>query len=544
MARDDRGGVALRPEIELSWRRAELLGVDRDAARQVVISDVDQSSRLMVAARPVLDQLMAELSDEPVSLVLGDRDCRVVYQRAGVRPLTAFLESRGVTVGVNLEEGVVGTNGLGTPFELGSCIAINGAEHYLTSLKSFSCYGHPIRHPLTRRIEGVLDITMTAPTLSPLVAPLISRAVQEIEARIIEGARAAERRLFLAFQSATRKRSAPVAVLGGDVVLANRACLDQLGSTDPTVLRVLMAGLGSGSRTVRHLDLGPWGRIRAEVERIADTADGVLVRLDERKAAETSRTATRSSAPEHPTIVTGEPGTGRTREAHRIAGADPVVHFDALDVLTGDRGEWLTQLAERAASAGRGALIVENIQVLDPTSCTVLRRMLRTAKDLRVVLTSAPLAELAAHASALAALCGERVELAPLRERVHELPTLLQAVAAERGCSWNPGFSAQAMEVLANQPWSGNITELVQLVDELRSRPLAGRIGVDDLPRRYRSGSHAAFSGRQRAERAAIVAALSDAAGNKRSAAQALGISRTTLYRKMRDFDVPDEPHD
>lgn len=539
--------VTVRPEIRQSWRRSELHGVGADSAVSVVVQEIDRSSRLMAAAQPVLDDLMAEIGSEPVSLVLGDRECRVVYQRSGARFLGASLESNGVLPGVTLDEGVAGTNGLGTPFELGRSVAIDGDEHYLNALKGFSCFGHPIRHPLTGRIEGVLDLTFQAARrdagrgLGPLVAPLVAHAAHDIETRLLEGARASERRMFLAFQAAVRKRSAPVAVLGGDVVLANRSCLDRLGSHSPTVLRVLLADLGTRSHLTQQLDLGQVGRFWVETERIDGTPDGVLFRLNDRVETAGHRSGRQPHhRPTGRTIVAGEPGTGRTHEANRLIGAGPADRFDALDAIVGDGGDWLARLV--TAAARPGGLIVENVESLDDTSCAVLRRALAASPRAPIVLTSAPLAELSVAASALVSGCTDRIELAPIRERLPELPALIDALASEG--DHGPAFtvSAQALEVLAGQPWSGNMAELAQLVTELRSRPLAGRVGVDDLPARYRQRTRNVLSGRQRAERGAVVAALREAGGNKRDAALRLGISRTTLYRKMRELDIPDTP--
>ncbi|TKV61268.1 hypothetical protein FDO65_06550 [Nakamurella flava] len=544
MARDEGDEVTVRPEIRQSWRRSELHGVGQDSVVSVVVRDVNRGSRLMAAAQPVLDHLMTEIGSEPVSLMLADRECRVVYQRSGARFLGASLESNGVLPGATLDEGVAGTNGLGTPFELGRSVAINGDEHYLNALKGFSCFGHPIRHPLTGRIEGVLDLTFVAARpgdthgLGPLVAPLVAHAAHDIETRLLEGSRAAERRMFLAFQSAVRKRSAPVAVLGGDVVLANRSCLDRLGSQSPTVLRVLLADLGTRSRMTQQLDLGSAGRFWVDTERIDGTPDGVLFRLDE--SVETPGGRPRASTPVRsrgPFVVAGEPGTGRTHEADRLVGSASADRFDTLDAVVGDAGEWLSRVV--AAAARPGGLIVENVEALDDTSCAVLRRALATSPRIPIVLTSAPLAELSVAVSALVSACTDRIELVPVRERLPELPALIAALASEGDAG--PAFtvSAQALEVLAGQPWSGNMAELAQLVGELRARPLAGRVGVDDLPSRYRQRTRSGLSGRQRAERGAIVAALREAGGNKRDAAQELGMSRTTLYRKMREFDIP-----
>ncbi|GAA4550718.1 sigma-54-dependent Fis family transcriptional regulator [Pseudonocardia xishanensis] len=538
------GGTGLRAEIELSWRRAKLFGVDPDSPGTLRVSDVDRTSRLMVAALPVLRRLAEELGDHPFSLMLADRDCHVTYQWSGERRLSSALESYGIGVGARLDEGAAGTNGLGTPLELGRGVAIHGAEHYLTVLKGFSCYGHPIRHPLTRRLEGVLDITLAAPTVSPLVGPLLSRAVADIEARIIEGARATDRRLFLAFQAATRRRSTPTAVLGGDIVLANRACLERLGSTDPSVLRVLTRDLRDRSHVVHVLDLGPSGRIPVEAERIDGTLDGVLFHLGEREPAVDPARDDRRSTPQRPpaaVLVAGEPGTGRSCTARELAGQDAVQVFDAVDALTGDGRAWVSRLVELAA-AHTGTLVIEDVHLLDERALAVVRKAITAPMGARFVLTSAPVAQLPVHVADLVARCPQRVELVPLRDRVHELPALLRRLGAERRPDRELVFTPQALEVLGAQPWPGNLVELAQLVDELVARPLTDRVGLGDLPKRFRASARTtSLGGRERAERIAIITALREAGGNKRNAACELGMSRTTLYRKMRRLAVPEE---
>lgn len=69
--------------------------------------------------------------------------------------------------------------------------------------------------------------------------------------------------------------------------------------------------------------------------------------------------------------------------------------------------------------------------------------------------------------------------------------------------------------------------------------PSARVVDVADLPAPYRTSSRAAhLSGREQAERGAIIDALDAAGGNKVHAARELGISRTTLYARMRALGI------
>lgn len=443
-----------------------------------------------------------------MDLFLADRAHRIAFSWVGSSALRRSLDSTGIMLGTSVDEDSLGNHGLGTPLETGRSVWISGDEHYLQWMKALSSYGHPVRYPLTRRVEGSLDITVVDTRCNPLFGPLLARAAQDIEARLPDGARESERRLFLAFQQATRQRSVPVAVLGGDVVLANRACLDLLGTADATMLRILVPEVSTYGIAARELDLGPMGRVQVTAERIDGTPDGVMFHLGERLAPGLG------SATSVPTgrcvLVAGEAGSGRTRAAQELVGGGPVVTLDAAAAVASSERAWANQLIGLAARRG-GAVVIDDVHVLPESLCTVLRRVMASARA-RIVLTSGPIDELPGHVAQVVARCMRRIELPPLRERLHELPALLvmlgTAVRPER--EWI--FTPRALEALAAQPWTGNFAELAGLVDDLAARLCTGRIDVADLPERYRASARASgLGGRERAERIAIIRALTSA---------------------------------
>jgi sigma-54 dependent transcriptional regulator, acetoin dehydrogenase operon transcriptional activator AcoR len=153
-------GEELRAEIALAWHRAQLSGLDPGMnVREVPIADVDRRSRLITAAAPVLEAMVEELADTRFSVLLADRSATIVDRRVGSRGLNRDLDRALAIPGGPYVEDVSGTNSLATAFELQQPIAVTGEEHFLEALRVFTCYGAPIRHPATRRIEGVLDIT-------------------------------------------------------------------------------------------------------------------------------------------------------------------------------------------------------------------------------------------------------------------------------------------------------------------------------------------------------------------------------------------------
>ncbi|HBQ14222.1 MAG TPA: hypothetical protein DEF51_24865, partial [Myxococcales bacterium] len=137
-------------------------------------------------------------------------------------------------------------------------------------------------------------------------------------------------------------------------------------------------------------------------------------------------------------------------------------------------------------------------------------------------------------------LVGVRVALPPLRERQSDIP-LLAAHALERIAS-EPGMRAvtlskAALATLLLHPWPGNVRELWQTLrravlvaegDALEPEDLA--LGVDGaLDRR---------AALRRFDRRLVEEALRAADGNRTAAARALGVSRMTIHRWIKRYDL------
>jgi transcriptional regulator of acetoin/glycerol metabolism len=99
-----------------------------------------------------------------------------------------------------------------------------------------------------------------------------------------------------------------------------------------------------------------------------------------------------------------------------------------------------------------------------------------------------------------------------------------------------PVLSPEAVEQVRRHPWPGNYRQLEEFRRWL-ARQARLTIGLDDLPPRWsREAARARLTVIQAAEADAIEAALRKTDGNKVAAAAALGISRSSLYRKMREY--------
>jgi transcriptional regulator of acetoin/glycerol metabolism len=244
-------GLVQRPEIAQAWQRAAMSGLTPSAALDRLPQvEVDERSRLLVAAGPVLDQVAEQLEGTRYCVLLADRDATIVDRRVGQVSLEAVLDGVGAMRGAQFCEELTGTNSIATVHELRRGMQVVGDEHYLEGLRSFCCYGHPIVNPLTRRLEGVLDITGHAGDTSDLLAPFLRTAARAIEQRLLLGARVAQQDLLAAFQAATGRTHEPVLVVGEGVCLASPSAMTELGPDDHLVLRALAAGEGRGGAVV------------------------------------------------------------------------------------------------------------------------------------------------------------------------------------------------------------------------------------------------------------------------------------------------------
>ncbi len=541
----------LRPEIELSWKRSQLSGIDPARVPEPTLFDPsDSSERLLRAARPVLDELGVQLAGTGCGVLLVDRDCRVVARVFDSDALRGAMEGVGLLTGVVLSEENYGTNALGTPLEVRQGVVVHGHEHFLESFRQFSCYGQPIVHPVTRRIEGILDITATEKTANPLFAPFVARAVGDIEARLLEGARESDRRVVDAFQRAARQRGLAVAAMGQDIMLTNKAAVEMLAPSDHAALRALAADVPAGESRRLHFALSAGGSTALQIDRVAGADSGALFLLD---AGRTRAPVRRTAVPQDATsrlrrrlrelrsgtgslALVGEPGSGRTWAARQFAdGAVDVL--DAAQIVGQGEREWSAGLLEVVGQAPSHVLI-EHVHLAPDSVLALIASLVANPAGPRIVMTSDPVDIVPPAARDLLARCGNQVSVPALRHRIRELDGLVAALADQLGRA-DLRLGPSALAALSEHAWPGNLVELRAVLAGLPDRPDGGVVRVEDLPEDYRApGRIARLGGRERAERDAIVEALSESGGNKVHAAARLGISRTTLYSRIRALDI------
>lgn len=142
---------------------------------------------------------------------------------------------------------------------------------------------------------------------------------------------------------------------------------------------------------------------------------------------------------------------------------------------------------------------------------------------------------------------GVRIDLPTLGERIEDLEQLAMHIV-QKTPSRRPvgGIADNALDCLRSYPWPGNVAELENVIKSAINNGATEQIELRDLPSnlRLRDAHQVRAESPERqlcleeAEKQAIRRALHYARGNKRKAARLLHIGKTTLYRKLKAYDL------
>jgi DNA-binding NtrC family response regulator len=135
-----------------------------------------------------------------------------------------------------------------------------------------------------------------------------------------------------------------------------------------------------------------------------------------------------------------------------------------------------------------------------------------------------------------------RIELPPLRERLDDLPLLVDFFLAGLGKKYGKkiGISRGAMNKLAKHSWPGNIRELQYSLEKAVILADHDTLSERDFLLKTRSVSPEGIQmvDLKKNEKEIIIKAIQMNGGNLSQAARHLGISRRTLYNKIKKYEI------
>lgn len=573
VAEDSAPDLRVRRMIAASWQRSRDSFVDIDRIRVPFIRDPDLDTPLHRSASLILDNLGEQLKGEPVSIILTDQAGIILDRRSPAREMANALDRVRLVPGFSYAEQFAGTNGIGTALSSGRPALVDGREHYTHELGQFACAGAPIKHPTRGKIVGLLDLTSWCTSPGAMLTALAIATATQIEQELLAQTGMRELALFSEYVRSCQQSNGPVLALNNDVVMSNNQlrrildlaeqealvgyAIDTMQSAPHERMRTIT--LPSG-RTA-HLRYTPiqcedglaGGVFRVRVDHLELEAKAGVV-LSGRPAPAIVLPGLVGSGPVWSRCVSqldsryragdwialeGEPGTGKRsllQAAHRLH--NPSALFRVFEPPTAEDFEgWLGLLGECLDRPNAFVVLVEAEKLSAEQATTVGELLSEASTDpdnhARVAMTISSEAN-----TPLRTIFTRTVDVPSLRHHIDDLPELVAQLLAQIFKGVKLECSPQVLSQLARLNWPGNVTQLKGVLRYVVQHRRSGVIELADLPPECRTSGRRVLSPIEALARDAIINALRDKGGNATAAAKMLGMSRATIYRRIREYDI------
>jgi transcriptional regulator of acetoin/glycerol metabolism len=562
----------VRQPILASWTRSQQLSVPANHLDLGEEADSYRDSPLLSVAAPLIDDVADQMATEPMSVILCDDEGVVLLRRTGDSSLKQHLDRVWLAPGFSYTERNVGTNGIGTTLESRGPAHVFGPEHYVEHLEALACAGAPIRHPVTGRLIGVLDLTCWRGDANAMMITTASMIAKRIEDALLARARRHELTLMHDYLTACHRSRGVVLAVGEDLLMMNDRAREQLAPGDQAPLVAAATdALSSGHKPQLIVDLPSGVTAKVQCRPSGHHSGGVgavlLVQLINKDDATGSHGRRTRSAPPLPTavgsgalwtmcreavdrhfgarewlVLNGEPGSGKrtlARATHQRR--TPAAHLRVLDAA--DYGpSWIDDVVDELSNGG-GTLILAHVDRLPSQAAQALTDVLdphRESTDPDRPWVVATCGSVTAD-DELARVIGcfpRTIDVPPLRHHIEDVAELVRHFLARMTHGGDLTCSPEAMRVLMRNRWPGNVEQLQQVLRKTVARRRTGVIDVRDLPAEIYATIPRVLTPLEAIECDAIVNALLETRGNKAEAAQLLGMSRATIYRKIREYGI------
>jgi transcriptional regulator of acetoin/glycerol metabolism len=564
------GPGRVRDTILASWRRCRAWHVAAGHIDLCYVRDPDPDTPLSRNALPVLQDLRDNLEGQPISVMLTDARGVLLSRLTADRDLERHLDRVQLLPGFSYAEELVGTNGIGTALESGQAAHVFGHEHYAEHLEDLACAAAPVRHPISGKIIGVVDLTCWRKDADALLIALAQSTAGQITQALLNDTSAGQVQLLHEYLRACRHTGGIVFALNSDMVMISHHAQDLLDPRDQAALLghagealagdrrgLVEVGLPSGARA--RMSFRP---VRGKGQQ--GLAGGVAHAKLIKPAAE-AEPHPRGSGPglvgSAPLwlrgcgqvdaaycggewlALEGEPGAGKLallEAVHRRR--DPAGALHVLDAAEAADHRWLVRALSELLE-GQGSLVIRHVDRLSPLRLRTLSIALEQAlaagrqKVLWVAITLSQ-SPVTADLAGLLQFFPNTIELPPLRHHIEDLQELVPFFLAKLNRHGQLVCSPEAMQLLQRSSWPGNTAQLCQVLKQVVHHKRSGTIFPGDLPPECWTVSRRLLSPLQAMERDAIVQALLDSQGDKVNTAESLGMSRATIYRKIHEYGI------
>ncbi|MFD4241746.1 SpoIIE family protein phosphatase [Streptomyces sp. NPDC058525] len=239
---------SVRSPILSSWQRSRLLGLSPDQSELPFTQDFDPEGRLVRAARPVLDRLASIFSGSQMNICLADGFGTVLERRFGDKSMVRHLSAIQSVPGFVFAEQYAGTNGIGLTLAERRLCQVYGAEHFAERSQASACTAIPLRDQLNGHIEGVLCLGYPYTDADPALVPVVRKAAEAIERRLMDQSSARERGLLHAYLDAESRARTGEGARNGYPIGMDELLQSELEQSDQMTLKERATELMSSAR--------------------------------------------------------------------------------------------------------------------------------------------------------------------------------------------------------------------------------------------------------------------------------------------------------
>ena len=518
------------------------------------------------------------LSGSQALIMLADAQGRLLKTWGHPRFSNAG-HAAGFEPGADWSEAGAGTNPIGTALACGQAVHVEHEEHFLAANRFLSGSAAPILDA-QRRVIAVLAVSSDSYLPPSHTLGTVKMMSQTLENRLIQDAYG-ERFHKLVFNSGASNLDSPWAGLllfdgQGRVIAANRRA-DSLLGCDPVGAQLDSLFQASLARILEY-EAGPFplmasGRSRLHCSLHKAPADPPPPRLkasprQDPTLARLLQQGVRLLEKDIPLLISGETGTGKevlAKALHQASSraqqafvalncaAIPLELVEA-ELFGYERGAF-TGANQKGnpgliRKADRGVLFLDEIGDMPLTTQARLLRVLQerciqplgsgdpAAVDIRVICATHQDLREQVRAGAFREdlyyrLSGMTLRLPPLRERTDIRELIDHFWNAHREPGQQAGFTRDALALLMRQPWPGNVRQLASVVRVALVLAEESAIGIEHLPPELLEDLVSEAQGPY--DLAALMRATD---GNISQMAKRLGVSRNTVYKRLRERGV------
>jgi transcriptional regulator of acetoin/glycerol metabolism len=483
--------------------------------------------------------------------------------------LERHLDGVQLVPGFSYAEQFVGTNGIGTALESGQAAHVFGHEHYAEHLEDLACAAAPVRHPISGKIIGVVDLTCWRKDADALLIALAHCTAGQIAQALLNDSGAGEVQLLQEYLRACRHTGGIVFAFNNDTVMMNHHAQDVPDPGDQAAMLGHAAqALATGQLGAVDVELPSGASARMSCRPVRGQGQRIAGGVAHVKLIELAAGAGPQPRRLLPGLVgsgplwlrgcdqvdaaysgggwlalEGEPGAGKLallQAVHRRRNPSGVLHV--LDAAEAGDHHWLVRALGELLE-GEGSLVIRHVDRLSVLRLRALWIALeRSLADDRqkklwvaVTLSKGPVN---AGLAGLMQFFPGTVELPPLRHHIEDLHELVPFFLAKLNHHGQLACSPEAMQLLLRSSWPGNTEQLWQVLSRVVRHRRTGTIYPGDLPPECWTVSRRLLSPLESMQRDAIVQSLLDYDGNKVKTAETLGMSRATIYRKIHEYGI------